>query len=85
MVYRRVHVLHASKSSRYAMPCRAMPCYVTPCRARMLPTQVIVGMTEFGVDYSFECVGNVQVMRAALECSSRGWGVVRSPASLSSY
>jgi Zn-dependent alcohol dehydrogenase len=42
-------------------------------------------MTEFGVDYSFECVGNVQVMRAALECSSRGWGVVRSPASLSSY
>ncbi len=60
-----------------------MPCYVTPCRARTLPTQVIVGMTEFGVDYSFECVGNVQVMRAALECSSRGWGVVRSPASLS--
>jgi len=36
--------------------------------------QVIVKMTEFGVDYSFECVGNVQVMRAALECAHRGWG-----------
>lgn len=36
--------------------------------------QVIVEMTGFGVDFSFECVGNVEVMRAALECSSRGWG-----------
>ncbi len=31
-------------------------------------------MTEWGVDYSFECVGNVQLMRAALECAHRGWG-----------
>ncbi|CAD7927528.1 unnamed protein product [Amoebophrya sp. A120] len=36
--------------------------------------QVIIGMTEFGVDYSFDCTGNVEVMRAALECSARGWG-----------
>jgi S-(hydroxymethyl)glutathione dehydrogenase/alcohol dehydrogenase len=36
--------------------------------------QVIVGMTEWGVDYSFECVGNVQLMRSALECCHRGWG-----------
>lgn len=36
--------------------------------------QEIVGMTEFGVDYSFDCTGNVSVMRAALECSARGWG-----------
>lgn len=34
----------------------------------------IVEMTEFGVDYSFDCTGNVNVMRAALECSHRGWG-----------
>jgi len=34
----------------------------------------IVGMTEFGVDYSFECTGNVNVMRQSLECSARGWG-----------
>merc|ERR1711972_315256 len=38
-------------------------------------TAEIVGMTEFGVDYSFDCTGNVQVMRSALECSARGWGV----------
>lgn len=36
--------------------------------------QVIVEMTEWGVDYSFECVGNTQLMRAALECAHRGWG-----------
>jgi S-(hydroxymethyl)glutathione dehydrogenase/alcohol dehydrogenase len=35
---------------------------------------VIVEMTEGGVDYSFECIGNVQLMRAALECCHKGWG-----------
>jgi Zn-dependent alcohol dehydrogenase len=30
--------------------------------------QVIVDLTDGGVDYSFECIGNVSVMRAALEC-----------------
>jgi S-(hydroxymethyl)glutathione dehydrogenase/alcohol dehydrogenase len=32
-------------------------------------------MTKWGVDYSFDCTGNVEVMRSALECSHRGWGV----------
>jgi len=36
--------------------------------------QVIVDMTDGGVDYSFECVGNVQLMRQALECCHKGWG-----------
>ncbi|HNU10316.1 MAG TPA: S-(hydroxymethyl)glutathione dehydrogenase/class III alcohol dehydrogenase [Rubrivivax sp.] len=36
--------------------------------------EVIVGMTGWGVDHSFECIGNVKVMRAALECAHRGWG-----------
>ena len=36
--------------------------------------QVIVDMTGWGVDHSFECIGNVEVMRAALECAHRGWG-----------
>ncbi len=36
--------------------------------------QVIVDMTDGGVDYSFECIGNVDVMRAALECCHKGWG-----------
>ena len=35
---------------------------------------VIVEMTDGGVDYSFECIGNVEVMRAALECCHKGWG-----------
>jgi S-(hydroxymethyl)glutathione dehydrogenase/alcohol dehydrogenase len=36
--------------------------------------QVIVEMTGWGVDHSFECIGNTNVMRAALECAHRGWG-----------
>jgi S-(hydroxymethyl)glutathione dehydrogenase/alcohol dehydrogenase len=36
--------------------------------------QVIVEMTGWGVDHSFECIGNVNVMRAALESAHRGWG-----------
>jgi len=35
---------------------------------------VINEMTGWGVDHSFECIGNVNVMRAALECAHRGWG-----------
>ena len=34
----------------------------------------IVDMTGGGVDYSFECIGNVDVMRQALECCHKGWG-----------
>mgnify|MGYP001002283105 FL=1 len=36
--------------------------------------EVIVEMTDGGVDYSFECIGNVDIMRAALECCHKGWG-----------
>ncbi len=35
---------------------------------------VIVEMTGGGVDYSFECIGNTNVMRSALECCHKGWG-----------
>ncbi len=35
----------------------------------------LVNLTGGGADYSFECVGNVQLMRQALECCHRGWGV----------
>uniref|UniRef100_A0A8C0AXI2 Alcohol dehydrogenase class-3 n=1 Tax=Buteo japonicus TaxID=224669 RepID=A0A8C0AXI2_9AVES len=37
--------------------------------------EVLVEMTDGGVDYSFECIGNVGVMRAALEACHKGWGV----------
>ncbi|RAL22901.1 S-(hydroxymethyl)glutathione dehydrogenase/class III alcohol dehydrogenase [Lujinxingia litoralis] len=36
--------------------------------------EVLVEMTDGGVDYSFECIGNVEVMRSALECCHKGWG-----------
>ncbi|MAR89693.1 MAG: S-(hydroxymethyl)glutathione dehydrogenase/class III alcohol dehydrogenase [Pseudomonadota bacterium] len=36
--------------------------------------EVIVDLTDGGVDYSFECIGNVNVMRSALECCHKGWG-----------
>ncbi|WP_184263831.1 S-(hydroxymethyl)glutathione dehydrogenase/class III alcohol dehydrogenase [Novispirillum itersonii] len=36
--------------------------------------EVLVDMTDGGVDYSFECIGNVNVMRSALECCHKGWG-----------
>ncbi|MBT8441425.1 MAG: S-(hydroxymethyl)glutathione dehydrogenase/class III alcohol dehydrogenase [Gammaproteobacteria bacterium] len=35
---------------------------------------VVVDMTDGGVDYSFECVGNTDLMRSALECCHKGWG-----------
>ena len=36
--------------------------------------EVIVDMNDGGVDYAFECVGNVDLMRSALECCHKGWG-----------
>jgi len=36
--------------------------------------EAIIDLTNGGADYSFECIGNVQVMRQALECCHKGWG-----------
>lgn len=36
--------------------------------------QVIIELTDGGVDHSFECIGNVNIMRSALECCHKGWG-----------
>ncbi|MBI0409375.1 MAG: S-(hydroxymethyl)glutathione dehydrogenase/class III alcohol dehydrogenase [Nitrosospira sp.] len=36
--------------------------------------EVIIEMTGGGVDFSFECIGDVKVMRSALECCHKGWG-----------
>jgi len=48
--------------------------FVTPNDQGNPIQEVIVDLTDGGVDYSFECIGNVQTMRAALECCHRGWG-----------
>jgi len=36
--------------------------------------EVLVEMTDGGLDYTFECIGNVKTMRAALEACHKGWG-----------
>ena len=48
--------------------------FINPKNSEKPVQQLIVEMTEWGVDFSFECVGSVQLMRAALECAHRGWG-----------
>lgn len=48
---------------------------VNPKELSVSTKEAIVGMTNGGVDYSFECIGNVEVMREALECTHMGWGV----------
>jgi S-(hydroxymethyl)glutathione dehydrogenase/alcohol dehydrogenase len=48
--------------------------FVNPANYDKPIQDVIVDLTDGGVDYSFECIGNTNVMRAALECCHKGWG-----------
>lgn len=48
--------------------------FINPKKFDVPIEQVLVEMTDGGVDYSFECVGNVKLMRSALECCHKGWG-----------
>jgi S-(hydroxymethyl)glutathione dehydrogenase/alcohol dehydrogenase len=48
--------------------------FINPTDNRRPVQEVIVDLTDGGVDYSFECIGNVKTMRAALECCHKGWG-----------
>jgi S-(hydroxymethyl)glutathione dehydrogenase / alcohol dehydrogenase len=49
--------------------------FINPAELSTSVTEAIVDMTKGGVDYSFECIGNTDVMREALECCHLGWGV----------
>jgi S-(hydroxymethyl)glutathione dehydrogenase/alcohol dehydrogenase len=49
--------------------------FVNPTEVQSDLVAYLVDLTQGGADYSFECVGNVQLMRQALECCHRGWGV----------
>src|SRR3989440_2339325 len=49
--------------------------FVNPKEVGADLVQHLVSLTDGGADYSFECVGNVDLMRQALECCHRGWGV----------
>lgn len=58
---------HLGACLRFFQPC---------CRGLVRAgAEAIVEMTGGGVDYSFECIGKVEVMREALECCRMGWGV----------
>ena len=48
--------------------------FINPTQDSRPIQEVIVDLTDGGVDYSFECIGNVKTMRAALECCHKGWG-----------
>jgi len=49
--------------------------FVNPSEVEGDLVPYLVNLTDGGADYSFECVGSVQVMRQALECCHKGWGV----------
>src|SRR2546421_1527689 len=49
--------------------------FVNPSEVQGDLVPYLVSLTEGGADYSFECVGNVKLMRQALECCHKGWGV----------
>ena len=48
--------------------------FVNPTEVQGDLVPYLVDLTKGGADYSFECIGNVKVMRQALECAHRGWG-----------
>ena len=48
--------------------------FVNPTDYDQPVSEAIVDLTNGGVDYSFECVGEVDLMRSALECCHKGWG-----------
>ncbi len=49
--------------------------FVNPLEVKGDLVPFLVDLTKGGADYSFECIGNVEVMRQALECCHKGWGV----------
>lgn len=49
--------------------------FVNPKEVEGDLVKYLVDLTQGGADYSFECIGNVEVMRQALECCHKGWGV----------
>jgi S-(hydroxymethyl)glutathione dehydrogenase/alcohol dehydrogenase len=48
--------------------------FVNPSEVEGDLVPYLVDLTGGGADYTFECIGNVNVMRQALECAHRGWG-----------
>jgi S-(hydroxymethyl)glutathione dehydrogenase/alcohol dehydrogenase len=49
--------------------------FVNPKEVQEGIVPYLVNLTKGGADYTFECIGNVKLMRQALECCHKGWGV----------
>ncbi|WP_263771316.1 S-(hydroxymethyl)glutathione dehydrogenase/class III alcohol dehydrogenase [Propionivibrio soli] len=60
--------------AREAMARRFGMTHFIDAKATANVVDAIVQLTDGGADYSFECIGNTQVMRQALECTHKGWG-----------
>ena len=65
--------LHSCGGAVLAWPTCA-PGPVWWCACELQTQTILTEMTDGGVDYSFECIGNVGTMRAALESCHKGWG-----------
>ena len=48
--------------------------FINPKELSLPVQEAVIEMTHGGVDYSFECIGHVELMRSALECCHKGWG-----------
>ncbi len=62
-------------SKRHLAEKFGMTHFVNPLEVEGDLVAYLVNLTKGGADYSFECIGNVDVMRQALECCHKGWGV----------
>ncbi|MEO7008372.1 MAG: zinc-binding dehydrogenase, partial [Caldimonas sp.] len=60
--------------AREAMARRFGMTHFIDAKATANVVDAIVGLTDGGADYSFECIGNTTTMRQALECCHKGWG-----------
>lgn len=69
----RIIGVDLNKSKRELAEQFGMTDFVDPHKVANV-TDSIIEMTGGGVDYSFECIGNVKTMRQALECTHKGWG-----------
>ncbi len=71
---RRIIGVDRNPSRRALAEKFGMTHYVNPREVEGDLVAWLVALTDGGADYSFECIGNVDVMRQALECCHRGWG-----------
>src|SRR5258708_2072148 len=66
--------VHLNPAPRQIATKFGMTHFVNPAEVRGELVPYVVDLTRGGADFAFECIGNVKLMRQALECCQRGWG-----------